>query len=286
MYKTVLFLLAFFIQSNCFSQVEFAPAGAEWHYRSLFGWMGDGVTHVQSIKDTIVAGKDCRKLVIRSVATNADFMNDYIIHQSADSVFGVREWEGIHSFDYLFSTAMEIGEKDKLPNLSGDKEFEVIALDTLFFNNLPVKRYKLIEPTSGFETFIYDRFGPEYGFWEYWLSSPLDGNDHYLRCYQDDNFDQVNVSNEECDDGFPTAINESSKLFLKTFPNPVTDKLNISFPQNLMGTHSLSIFHVSGKKIMFNLLDGKADLSYLPVGFYVGQIKIKEEVYYLKFIKQ
>ena len=87
-----------------------------------------------------------------------------------------------------------------------------------------------------------------------------------------------------------TGLNEISYFseFLNIYPNPSNDNITISSP-SLTGITQLSIFNVSGKKIIDRQLtvnENRIDISTLPRGVYFVRVQNEKMVEVGKMVKQ
>ena len=284
MKKTFLLSISILFSFSVFSQNEFASEGAAWHYRSYFGWLGAGMTQVKLTGDTTIVGMSYKTLTVRAVTSQHDLADDIYIRQSADSIF--RYFENGEQF--LFKTKMEVGGIYSFPSLAGsDAEFEVMAVEILTVNGQEVREHQLkrINSSWDFEVKFYDRYGPEYGFFDYWLGSVADGNDHYLRCYEDDEFDQINLTNEDCDGGLLNDTDEATLAFLEIYPNPVSSILTIEIPTIGFPQNTLSVLDAVGRKIHLTMDNGQVDVSQLAAGMYIGRLETNRGLRQFKFVK-
>ncbi len=289
MKNCLLLSVAFFVQISCFGQTEFAPIGASWNYRFLGGWVGFGAAKFTCEKDTLIAGKTCKKLVGLTVTDCCTNNDNLFIHQSADSIFIVFTSTPVQIY-FLFRNELEVGEYVRFPYLHANLEYLTEAVDTLTFNGEQVKRCKLKETGSnGMIVHIYDKFGPEFGFFAHWLGSPFDGNDYYLRCYRDDDFEQINLSNEDCDEGLLPSTEAFDVASFNVFPNPsATDMLNIDLPENWAADFTLILSDASGKMVMKErrkASERQLETGSMPPGFYFGKVEAGGRAFYLKFLK-
>lgn len=284
MKKSLLLSLSIFCSLSVFSQNEFAPDGAEWYYTSFFGWLGDGATHVELTGDTTINNQSYKTLTLRYVTENHDFSEDAYIRQSADSVFRYYQTGEI----YLFKTKMEIGEIHSFPSLAGENaEFEVMEEEIQMVNGQEVRMHllKRINSSWDLEVKFYDRYGPEYGFMDFWLGSASDGNDHYLQCYSDDEFDLFNFTNEECGGQLINDTEEAGMDFLKIYPNPVGEQLTFELTNGGLSKQTITVFDAVGRSINLLLEDNQVNVSQLAAGWYTGSIKIGEAAKRFKFVK-
>jgi len=82
--------------------------------------------------------------------------------------------------------------------------------------------------------------------------------------------------------------NGISSKFLKVFPNPATDKITVS-SSAITGNSQLSIFNVSGEKVMERQLtntETQLDIGALPRGVYFVRVQDEKRVEVEKIIKQ
>lgn len=140
--------------------------------------------------------------------------------------------------------------------------------------------------TANQELYIYDKFGPEHGFWEQWLTSPADGNDHFFRCYEDDDIALINLSNVDCLDGAPTPVDETMQQFLHCYPNPVSETLFIDWPFSNTPPDAITVFNQLGQSFDLSISDLSINTYQVPSGLYVGEIKVQDHSYFIKFQKQ
>ena len=271
-------------------QSEFAPAGASWHYRFLGGWVGPGTSHARYTGDTVMAGLPCK--IIESYVTpdNApSFTTQTYVHQSGDSLYYVSENGQFSSKLFLFKNNMALGETVQFEYLFDPQVvFTVVEKDTVFFQGgSQVLRYQLAT-VDALVVEIFDRFGPRFGFFDHWLSTPWDGNEYFLRCYEDDNFPLINISAEAC--GPSTSLNElpGSDQVLHVYPNPAQDVLVIELPANSGAVSTLVLFNAMGKIVLEEKIGAPTasiQIAHLPCGLYTGLVKTNDRLFPLKFVK-
>lgn len=239
-----------------------------------------GDYHAESAGEATVAGRVCKRLKIRQ---NGDLAGSRFVFQSSDSIFQ-QEFSGDASF--LFRNNYQLGEITKT-GLSID-DWKVIDIDTLQFNNLPVRRF-VLEKTTEFHDLveIYDRFGPVPGFFGNWCGVPCDYNYYRVCSYEDTTFPKVNVPGGDCSFLVPTFEPETGSLAL--FPNPTDGTLQIALPAS-DGKLQIRVFDQSGKLVMQeDAPEATTDLSLqagsLPVGVYWLQVVGQGRVFAEKFCK-
>lgn len=294
MKKIILLFFTIFLQFLSHGQAEFSPPGAEWHFRMsgiLNGSYQVGVSHVQYANDTLIAGKNCKKLIQTSIAETYYHTQNYYIYQSNDSIFIVNHFQSGLSFDFQFINEMKVGDTLYFPNLFYLNKLKVDSIDILALNNIETKRFKLTELGSPptFSTYIYDKFGPEFTFFQDWTSSWFDGIYYWLRCYADNEFPQYNLTNITCYGDFSETKELDKGIFINAFPNPTPDVLNLNLPFEFQNGYSLILSDASGKTILEEYRKGHynatLETNTLEAGFYIGVIKKGSKSFIFKFVK-
>ncbi len=267
-------------------QVEFAPAGAEWFYSYHSGWSSsEGFFHAQSLGDTLLDGRVCKKICTSYYARpatppycNAQSLVRYL-YQNADSIFEYRPAPA-SDLQLLFRTNFQVG--DSMHYLF--RSFVVASIDTLILNNQPVRQFHL---GDGFGTqfIVYDRFGPQDGLFDYSWGIIADGAEFHLRCYQENNFPQVHLSTEACDFVLATEAPLSSLYF---YPNPAHDFIYFLFRGDPIPELSFQIWDAAGRLVRDHIspVHQAIEVQTLPAGFYVLAIKAGEARAWQKFVKQ
>jgi len=120
----LLFLLAALLGGRAYSQNQFAPVGAEWWYYSVHieyqmepRSQTNSTFHTQSVKDTVIDGIACRKVVtdIRSEVLGGfhPYNRDYYFYDNTDTVFVYNE--NFNRFTPLFVYNAQEGDTICLP---------------------------------------------------------------------------------------------------------------------------------------------------------------------------
>ncbi len=284
------FLLHFVIPA--WSQVEFAPQGAEWYYRFNPGYfMGNssgGYSHVQYTGDTLLNGLMCKRICMTnfnypsSSIDCSDIHNITFIYQKADSIFRYESYPSSH-LRLLFKNNFQLGDTFQLDH---GRQRVVREIKELIFNNTVVRRFRLDEIVTGDSSFIYDIFGPESGILE-----PLPGDapaDIYtlnLRCYGDANFSNVNLGSEACD-----AIPGSPKpdFRIQINPNPAHDKITLEFSGYLPEPPNIILWDALGRVVLeeqFVFGQHEINILNLPAGFYVLAAEVHSTIVEQKLVK-
>ena len=273
-------------------QTALAPLGAEWHYNYRTSWTGlEGYYNPRCIQDTILSGKPCKRLKI-TIATNAGSQFSFrYIHQSGDSIFQCTPVAaGQYEFTFLFRNQFQLGETTRMGNSLSIWEYTVTSIDTLVFNNQVVRRFVLQEEGNFWTTSIYDRFGPERGFFGNWCGIPCDYNYFGLRCYQSPDFPMVNVSDEPCEQIGVVGTQSPAIGHLSLFPNPAQNSLHLTLPEKSGVPADLRIADLSGRMVRVQSWptssnETDVDLAGLPAGPYLLWVQCDKIVYRSLFVR-
>ncbi len=274
--------------SSAWSQVEFAPLGAEWYYRYNPGYFSantGGFSHVQYIGDTLLGGLVCKQMCttnfIYSVSSVhcSGYSNIDFIYQKADSVFRYESYS-TEPIRFLFRNNFQLG--DTLQKGFG-RQWVVTEILPLDFNNSTVRRFRL-EDNGGY-TFIYDVFGPESGILEHLPGEITDGPTFDLRCYSDAGFPQINLTAEACD-----AIMDAPKpkFTVSISPNPAHDMINLLFKGFLSEPPNIKLWDALGRLVLeerFDFGQNRLSVRNLPAGFYELTAEVDGTIIQQKLIK-
>lgn len=282
-----LFIPLFFIffQINIIAQVEFAQPGAEWCY-SVFGgfYPQVGFFHLAYDSDTLIQGKTCKILEGVSVYGYPNnccdtILNDVIVHQSADSIYAYRVY--FDDFIFLFKNNLALGESVEFPELFNGS-LEVESIDSIVVNSSLIRSFKLPYTANG-ETYLFDKAGPNRGFFDDWGAPAWDGLGYTLHWYKDNEIPDFYLLSQPC--GMFTSVSESfSENSINVFPNPVNDILELDLQNEKLVCW---IYDVSGRQVFYknNLAENKMEVSHLAPGLYFLLIEINGVFYRNKFVK-
>lgn len=279
-------LLLLFTPPGQAQHTEFAPAGAEWFYHYQSGWgLFEGFFHAQNLGDTLLDGRVCKKICTSYYSQpaappycNAQSSVRYL-YQRSDSIFEYSP-DPAYTSRLLFRTNFQVG--DSLYYYY--RAFVVTKIDTVTWNNQPVRRFQL-DDGFGTQPVIYDRFGPQDGLFDYSWGVIADGPTFRLRCYQEDHFPQVRLSNEACDFVVPTT-EPLSNLYI--YPNPVHDLIYLEFLGDVPSNMRFQIWDAAGRLIQDRPLPVQQeaiDVHGLPPGFYLLTIRAGDVRVQRKFVK-
>ncbi len=164
--------------------IEFAPIGAKWHYSKSDAWINPFSQRVtfstmESIKDSIIEGKNCRILEFTSQASPGDHCGLHIMYQQNDSIY--EYWSGKFHLMYDFGAV----KGDSI--MTGYGEYMIILKNSTININGHILRTQEVSCGNGvsvtFGGSIIESIGNTYLFFPT-VDLEYEGP---LRCYQDSN---------------------------------------------------------------------------------------------------
>lgn len=148
LFYTVLIFLVLMTRPG-YAQYTFAPVGAEWWYGGNnfdYAWFQDvyenWADHLQSVKDTIVAGIPCRQLTaVRYGKSNVSlesantatirYRDTFYIYNTGDTVFVYDKAISNYTPLYIFNVAVGDTLSLRKPNYSGNDARFYIVIDSI-----------------------------------------------------------------------------------------------------------------------------------------------------------
>jgi len=291
------FLLIVTVCFPAFSQVEFAPVGAEWYYSQYEGYnppMANYIKH-ECIKDSAIGGK-LVKVIKKTKFTweePADLGNEYL-YQNGDTVFYWKSGEFHELYNFSLSKGDSMLLYSELFNYCEDKTpygwVEINSVYSVTVNGQNLKAY-----------FANPKEGSVWGFSHYPIVEKI-GSIRYLlpqstscimdvpgigslRCYSDPDLGSFHYGNLPCDTltTYPDYIGSVQKGYMfRLYPNPVTDVLCIDYSGTSHGEFYIEIYNNAGETACRKTFcpGDKINLSFLPGGLYVIIISDNEKQYY------
>jgi hypothetical protein len=302
------FLFAIFYFAS-FSQIEFAPIGAEWYFSRNEGTMppDEGFTVYKVAKDTIIEGKSTR--VIRKTYHHANGVtvtnagNEYLYEVDKK----VYCWKN-QNFYLLYNFNAQPGEswkvygEDNIGDFCNYDSLGVVVVDSV--KTLKINGYNLkalyTSPGKGsnwgFNGVVLEHIGcvthifPQAR--ECAVDIPYENGP--LRCYEDSVFGKYksyywDKANYECDKLFYyTSISDDEYYPLNIFPNPVNDYLSIQGLDisNKNKNFHIEILNLNGQVIRTQQTTDKIFIGDFTSGVYLLRISVSPNVICLKFIKE
>ncbi len=307
--KTKLTFLFAVLYLAGFSQVEFAPIGAEWHYSRIEGLMppDEGYTVYKVTKDTIIEGKTVR--VIRKTyhhangVTITELGNEYMYEEDKK----VYCWKNQH-FYLLYDFNAQPGDRwtiygeDNIGNFCKYDSLGIVVVDsvkTVKINGYDLKAlytspYEL--SNWSFNGVILEHIGcvthilPQAK--ECVLDIPHENGP--LRCYEDSilgkyKTDYWDNSNFECDVLFYyTSVSDIEYNLVNIFPNPVEDYLSFQLfdISNKSESFQIEILNLNGQVLKTHQTTDKVFVGDFLPGIYLLRISNSPQVLCFKFIKK
>ena len=302
-YKYYLFLFVLIVSKLCFSQ-NFAPVGASWYYDERFAFSNAiDYIHFQSVKDTIIAGKNCQKITKRHYI-NCNFrpFDEYVYTQN-DTVFFYDST--FNSFQILYDFTASQGDywKILLKNEFNNTDTLTVTVDSvssILINGFNLKvlyvTYTYSNPNAPVQSIsstITERLG-DINYMFNWFPKTFICDNNYsngLRCYSDNILGQYSTNIADSCNYVYTSVNElNNQKKLSIYPNPATgyfsfDATTGNFPARITITNSL------GEKVYENnhlKSYEKINISQLPTGVYFITVKPEnaQQIIYAKLIKK
>ncbi|MBI1227018.1 MAG: T9SS type A sorting domain-containing protein [Bacteroidetes bacterium] len=282
-------VFSFMLSATIFGQTEFSPVGATWSYSFDDFWTNfQGFMVVRYEKDTVINNFPSKKLareLLDSMLNTVELRSPLFIYQSNDSVFQVFNSGNL----FLFKNHFELGETSFVAEYLWPSPLTVESINTLVIGGITTEKYTFEEtewPVN--TTVIYEKFGPELGYFEDWHGSPHDLSSYKLMCYKDDNFPLTSIDGNSCFVLSPANEEVPMGSDLTIFPNPSNGAITIDLMTDKAFSMNLDIWDIAGKLLIHdaNFSGNQVNISSLPNGLYVGNISNETQVLPFKFIKQ
>lgn len=230
------------------SNTVFAPVGAYWYYTNIpsFFSLYQNYVKVESIGDTIIQRKNCRRLTKKRV--NAAEKEEFL-YISGDTVYRLSD---NNKFYVLYNFGAQPGDTwlSRSYTMDDGTEEDSLYIKVDSISSIQINGYQLrvlyvssTHPYLGFGGYwqpigkakIIERLG---GTW-YMLPHNYAFLDNEirigLRCYFDDSFGLYNSGIvENCDDIILEIDEPNYESPTTCYPNPFIDKLNFDSPKNIL----------------------------------------------------
>ena len=286
-----LFLIILIPISMQISAQQFAPVGAKWHYSQ--GTLNPELIAfktLESISDTTINGKDCRKLIEVS-AYNPPFTPSLFMYSSNDSVFVYKEgtFHLLYDFGAVAGDTLTLGYS---PYNGLPLKMIIDSTSTITING-QFKKLQYVTCGDGMVIEFGGKVIEGIGNTEY-MFPRLDGNfDRPLRCYED-NIIGLFISPYHTNTGWDyqnceqiiTGINDLHAMgSIKIYPNPVTSSFTLA---NLDNAAEFEIFDIHGLKVMSGMVNFTQviKIETLPKGLYFLKLQNNNLMRILKVVKQ
>jgi hypothetical protein len=287
-------VLLLFYSLTTYSQ-EFAPVGATWHYSS--GGFSSNTYYpvkIQSLKDTVIMGIQCRKT---TATENYSFNNGNYVYSSSNKVylFDSHQQQFVKIYDFNLNAGdtlrFRLNYLDVLDTISG---YIIDSTGTTMINGKTLK-VQYTHNIMHFNPYPYYIMGGKmiegigsdfFLFPQYINQDPLTGQ---LRCYSDTSIGYYNtgiVSN--CDSIVTNVKEDINPDCIQLFPNPASN--TITFNIGIYKDFIVTIFNSIGQTVLQkNLITSNTTLNIqsFQQGMYYYQVtNDKGKVISGKFVKE
>lgn len=275
----LVFIVLFEFSTYTFAQTDFAPIGAKWYYsnRIDIGQQKYQYFTYESVKDTMVNGKNCRKLDIWFYSHYSDsaYYGFDLIYSEAGRVFYYYK----NNFQLLYDFNVKPGDTLNLllfnPNLPFLKDltdthyvkYKIRDTGTTIINNEHLKYYKL--GPLNYDSLILDgqqlifngdSITEKLGHGKYLFGEIISQLDQYplwtkLLCYFDSSIEYHLDKHLTCENHI-IAINDNSsdQKSILLYPNPASENLNLEIQTTKRYNKTdITIVDLMGKECKFNL---------------------------------
>lgn len=302
MKKLLLSFSILILSISTFSQ-GFAPIGATWHYTE--GFFGNGridYEKIESVKDTLIQNKLCKKLVKRHGIINYyQPLGDLFMYSNADTVFMYEPFSQNFQAIYIFSAPANSSYSfyiqpdpmfSSVPFLLDTVRVSIDSVGTLVKQNqsytVQFVTYDIFYGNKSFQSSvtynseIISGMGDKYyltNFFAY-RSMVIDGNySGGIRCYQDSIVGLKKFQADSCNHtSGSTGITGNKVLEYSFYPNPAEDFIRIDGIKT--NGNKFQLFSTTGLLVSEGALESKINLSNLPSGIYLFNIvNVRGEIF-------
>ncbi len=289
MKNALLVSFLFFFSFQMQAQVEFAPLGATWHFDYYSFVSVLGYEKIVSVADTVVLGKPSKKLELELVWKDVGIIPStgvsheiHFVHQDGDKIYHFNPGPPNYMDDFEIMLDFSLGAGDTLFYADGVNYFAVDSTGTIELNGeqLQAQFGKTWMDWSNGDTLtiVTEKFGPinNYLFLNITDYCLIDAPCRNFRCYEDDSFPLLQLSEEDCEYIYTSTSEVSKDGGMVLSPNPVSNYLQITFPQPARHA-SLRLFSAAGALLLERPLPAGAtqeeiSMDAFPAGLYFVQL--------------
>jgi hypothetical protein len=261
--KTNLTLFFIMLYLTGFSQVEWAPIGAEWYYsyREGASTPSTGYYLLQSLQDTIIDSKAC-KVIGKTLVDSKGNMS----FQGNEYLYSNPETNKMYRYLYdkfwlLYDFSVIKGDTITIKEPFSTTDYDSVALvvdsvaiesisDSIELQSLFLKRiFDLSSPGLNFSGKIIEKTGNLNYFFPYYELDCDGGCPQPLRCYSDLKIDYTSNYQYPCDTIY-TYTKLLKKMDIQIYPNPFQNFLTIDIGKNNYKHLDIELFNNIGQSIL------------------------------------
>lgn len=266
--KKLIYILLFVISFNFGKAQVWCPPGAIWSYELPTGaWDCHGIYRYEYIGDTLVNSVNCKKICqtyTGKCAWDLDYetsiVTTHLMYADSNKVYYYK----YNQFNILYDFSVQIGDTMKIrsnfiyPGCDTIATLLVDSVGVMTINSQNL-RYYYVSSIAGtayaFDCRIVEKIGPFYNLgsnyffpvkWDTCGLALDEVPEHgFFKCYKDDNFSAVSLSQDSC--SFTLEVPNTIISSFEIFPNPVSGVLHLTF--TTPEYRYIEIFNLQGQKL-------------------------------------
>jgi hypothetical protein len=294
--KNIVLIFSFLIIFQAGKTQTWCPSGATWYYDIVYNNC-DGFYKFEYVGDSTINTIACKKIIQSSKMKCwwDSYYQDYILdtfymYADTDKVFYYRN----NQFNLLYDFSVQTGDTMYITGITQSwwgnscdsvAKLVVDSTGTMIINSESL-RYYSVHPLSGSPFSIQGRIVEKIGpFLKYPFMNGTYGTNYFLpvkndycgmlmeeeaengsfRCYYDDNFPTISLTQYSCDYTLATSENEFQSVYL--YPNPAHDFIYFSNHSDLQNSE-IEVFGMDGKMVKKSMISDRLFTGDLAAGFY------------------
>ena len=265
--KTKLTFLFIVLSLTVYSQVEFAPIGAEWYYNYREGIQGPetGYYLLKSVKDTIIDSKECKLLSHMLVNSKRDVLDkgQSILYEDVTENKIYRYL--FNSFYLLYDFTKVAGDTIIIKEPYAETQYDsiLIVVDSvgveIISDSIQLKTWN-VKVIQDFKYYFGGKIVERIGNLSFLFPvNQLDcdgGCPMPIRCYNDDQFNfvlhELNGLQVSCDYVYTSVVDFKSQE-ISVYPNPFVNSFKIKKECYKDQFVSIEILNLSGQPILHDV---------------------------------
>ncbi len=261
--------------------------GANWKYSYMNGFGTEGYTQIQYFGDTVINGQLSKILDKHIYAFNYQNSQAVDIDAGKEYTFETNgivylwynnDWDTLYNFNASVGESWRMAKQPFTNACDSNSTLTVTAIGSKVINSQTLN-YLVVDFSfpNGFSDTIVEKIGfiNSYLLPYDFCNGSLDANEGGpFRCYQDNNFTTYKPHFAESCDFILGLYNIDSELNLQLFPNPASETLTISLPENALTTNCNLLDNLGKEVKRFTVTGGEnfMHVSELESGVYMMRI--------------